>query len=61
MAERLGALPGERASFEPHAGENHMSILPVTVNRAAQAAFALREENNTFAERLLRHLAPSFS
>ncbi|TPL89007.1 alpha/beta hydrolase [Mesorhizobium sp. B2-3-14] len=42
MAERLDALPGLRASFELHAGENHMSILPVTVNRAVQAAFAVR-------------------
>ncbi|WP_250888721.1 hypothetical protein [Mesorhizobium sp. dw_380] len=25
-----------------HAGENHMSILLVTVNRAVQAAFAVR-------------------
>lgn len=42
MAERLGALAGVRASFELHAGENHMSVLPVTVNRAVQAAFAVR-------------------
>jgi len=28
MAERLGASLGVRASFELHAGENHMSILP---------------------------------
>lgn len=42
MAQRLDALPGVRASFELHAGENHMSILPVTVNRAVQAAFAVR-------------------
>lgn len=39
MAERLNAIPGLRAGFELHAGENHMSILPVTVNRAVQAAF----------------------
>ena len=44
MAERLDALPGVSASFELHAGENHMSILPVTVNRAVQAAFAVRDE-----------------
>ncbi|WP_292137232.1 hypothetical protein [Mesorhizobium sp.] len=42
MAERLDALPGVRASFELHAGENYMSILPVTVNQAVQAAFAVR-------------------
>jgi hypothetical protein len=38
-------LPGLRANFELHAGENHMSILPVTVNRAVQAAFAVREKD----------------
>ena len=43
MAERLDALSGVRASFELHASENHMSILPVTVNRAVQAAFAVRQ------------------
>lgn len=42
MAEHLDALPGVRAGFELHAGENHMSLLPVTVNRAVQAAFAVR-------------------
>jgi len=54
MAERLDALPGIRASFELHAGENHMSILPVTVNRAVQAAFAVRQGNIAAAERLPR-------
>jgi len=54
MAERLDALPGLRASFELHAGENHMSILPVTVNRAVQAAFAVKERNTALAERLPR-------
>ena len=39
MAERLNALPGLYASFELHAGENHISILPVRVNRAVQASF----------------------
>ena len=53
IAERLDRLPGVRASFELHAGENHMSILPVTVNRAVQAAFAVRERN-TALERLPR-------
>lgn len=43
MAERLDAVAGIRASFELHAGENHMSILPVTVNRAIQAAFRVRQ------------------
>jgi predicted alpha/beta superfamily hydrolase len=47
MAERLHAVPGVRASFELHAGENHMSILPVTVNRAVQAAFAVRRADAT--------------
>ncbi|MCV3205711.1 alpha/beta hydrolase-fold protein [Mesorhizobium sp. YC-39] len=44
MAERLNAIPGLSAGFELHAGENHMSILPVTVNRAVQAAFAVRRK-----------------
>jgi len=42
MAERLDAIHGVTASFELHAGENHMSILPVTVNRAVQAAFRVK-------------------
>ncbi|WP_217575384.1 alpha/beta hydrolase [Mesorhizobium sp. GbtcB19] len=42
MAARLDAIPGLGASFELHAGENHMSILPVTVNRAVQAAFRMK-------------------
>ena len=42
MAERLNAIPGISASFVLHAGENHMSILPVTVNRAVQAAFRVK-------------------
>ncbi|WP_137929539.1 alpha/beta hydrolase [Mesorhizobium comanense] len=44
MAERLDTVLGIHASFELHAGENHMSILPVTVNRAVQAAFAVRQD-----------------
>jgi predicted alpha/beta superfamily hydrolase len=45
LAERLNALPTRpiTARFELHAGENHMSLLPVAVNRAIQAAFAVRE------------------
>jgi predicted alpha/beta superfamily hydrolase len=44
MAERLNRLaPGTlKTSFELHSGENHMSMLPVTVNRAIQTAFAVR-------------------
>jgi hypothetical protein len=44
MAERLNRLSPDKlkASFELHPGENHMSILPVTVNRAVQAAFAVK-------------------
>ncbi|SFT57323.1 alpha/beta hydrolase-fold protein [Mesorhizobium sp. YR577] len=44
MAERLNRLSPDKlkASFELHPGENHMSILPVTVNRAVQAAFAAK-------------------
>ena len=41
MAERLDTIAGLSASFELHASENHMSILPVMVNRAVQAAFAV--------------------
>jgi predicted alpha/beta superfamily hydrolase len=45
LAERLNALPSRpiQARFEQHPGENHMSLLPVAVNRAIQAAFAVRE------------------
>ena len=41
MAERWAALPAFSgvARFEQHAGENHMSVLPVAVNRAVQVAF----------------------
>jgi predicted alpha/beta superfamily hydrolase len=42
---RLNNLPGQpiRAQFQIHAGENHMSLLPVAVNRAIQNAFAIRK------------------
>ena len=41
MADRWAALPGfsGAAHFEEHAGENHMSVLPVALNRAVQIAF----------------------
>lgn len=41
MALRLAASAAlqERASFEEYPGENHMSVLPVALNRAAQIAF----------------------
>ncbi|MEW9617847.1 alpha/beta hydrolase-fold protein [Shinella sp. S4-D37] len=41
MAERWEALPrlAGIARFEEYAGENHMSVLPVAVNRAVQIAF----------------------
>jgi predicted alpha/beta superfamily hydrolase len=44
LAERLNNLPGQpiAASFELYSGETHMSLLPVAVNRAVQAAFAIR-------------------
>lgn len=45
MAHRLaasGALEG-RATFETYAGENHMSVLPVALNRAVQIAFRRTE------------------
>ena len=43
LADRLNARHGGRvaASYETFAGENHMSVLPVAVNRAVQAAFAV--------------------
>ena len=45
LADKLNALPTcpIKARFELHAGENHMSLLPVAVNRAIQVAFAIRE------------------
>lgn len=44
LMNRLNSLPGRpiRAQFEIHPGENHMSLLPVAVNRAIQKAFAIR-------------------
>ncbi len=43
-AGEINALAGreDAASFESYAGENHMSVLPVAVNRAVQAAFAVQ-------------------
>ncbi|UUX49286.1 alpha/beta hydrolase-fold protein [Nisaea acidiphila] len=35
----------EAASFEQHPGENHMSVLPVAVNRAVQNAFRLSPQD----------------
>lgn len=42
-AAEINALAGreDAASYETFAGENHMSVLPVAVGRAVQAAFAL--------------------
>lgn len=44
LAERLNARHAARiaASYETFARENHMSVLPVAVNRAVQASFAAR-------------------
>jgi hypothetical protein len=42
VAARLDAVPGVSASCEIHAGETHMSVLPVAINRAVQAGFAMR-------------------
>ncbi len=46
LVDRLNDLPGRpiRAQFEIHPGENHMSLLPVAVNRAIQNAFAIRKQ-----------------
>ncbi|WP_264211402.1 alpha/beta hydrolase [Leisingera thetidis] len=41
MAADLADLPGVAAEYETYAGENHMSVLPVAVNRAIQKVFAL--------------------
>lgn len=45
MAERLTIrAPGQiKTAFETFAGENHMSVLPVSIGRALQIAFALWE------------------
>ena len=44
LAERLNSRHAEHitASYETFAKENHMSVLPVAVNRAVQATFAVR-------------------
>jgi len=44
LAQRINELPGRplEASFGLYSGETHMSLLPVAVNRAVQAAFAIR-------------------
>lgn len=42
MAEHLSALDSVTASYETYAGETHMSVLPVAVNRALHCVFALR-------------------
>ncbi|MEK1889880.1 MAG: alpha/beta hydrolase-fold protein [Phyllobacterium sp.] len=45
LRDRLNGLPERplRVTFEIHPGENHMSLLPVAVNRAIQHAFAIRK------------------
>lgn len=40
MAAFLNGLPGVRASCDTYAGETHMSVLPVAVNRALHCVFA---------------------
>ncbi|MBT9246737.1 prolyl oligopeptidase family serine peptidase [Gemmobacter fulvus] len=42
MAVALARHPGVSAQYETYAGETHMSVLPVAVNRAIQTVFALR-------------------
>lgn len=46
LEDRLNNLPGRpvQVQFEIHPGENHMSLLPVAVNRAIQHAFAIRKQ-----------------
>lgn len=41
MAAALSKHPGLTADYETYSGENHMSVLPVAVNRAIQRVFAL--------------------
>ncbi|MBL8563241.1 MAG: alpha/beta hydrolase [Gemmobacter sp.] len=41
MAAALDALPGVTARYETYAGETHMSVLPVAVNRALHWVFGL--------------------
>lgn len=45
-ADQINVLAGrtDAATFERFTGENHMSVLPVAVNRAVQAAFAAAPE-----------------
>ncbi|WP_151719462.1 alpha/beta hydrolase [Gemmobacter serpentinus] len=42
MADYLSQIPGITARYETYAGETHMSVLPVAVNRALHCVFALR-------------------
>lgn len=42
MAGDLNRLPGVTAVYETYAGETHMSLLPVAVNRALHWVFGLR-------------------
>ena len=42
MAAHLAHLPGVTARYETYAGETHMSVLPVAVNRALHCLLALR-------------------
>lgn len=42
MAAQLAKLQGLTACYETYPGENHMSVLPVAVNRALQVVFARR-------------------
>ena len=45
-ADEINVLAGrvDAATFERFAGENHMSVLPVAVNRAVQATFVAQTE-----------------
>ena len=40
MAAHLARLPGLTVQYETYAGETHMSVLPVAVNRALHCVFA---------------------
>lgn len=42
LAAQLAAMPGLQARYETYAGETHMSVLPVAINRALHWVFGLR-------------------
>lgn len=41
MAEELSGYPGVTVTYETYRNENHMSVLPVAINRAIQTVFLI--------------------